>query len=161
MMTGIRSCNGAMGRVRRPRDDGERINRSLAGASSRSVSNLPAAGGLIHRSHKPAKAKRLAAFQHHPERLPLPVHFLPLVKTVSRYQAPPMLERLAKGRPAFYRFRPRIDQRIARAFILRPKGNQNPSASASLLADCDHGISPVPFESVRCCNAARKTAPAP
>jgi hypothetical protein len=56
--------------------------------------------------------------------LPLPVHFLPLVKTVSRNQAPPILERLTKRRPAFNRLRPRIDERIADTFILRPGRNQ-------------------------------------
>src|ERR1035438_5773597 len=55
MMTGIRSCSGAMAafaaRVMMVNDS----IVSLGGASSKSVSALSGDGGLIQRSHKPAK----------------------------------------------------------------------------------------------------------
>src|ERR1035437_10226787 len=41
-----------------------------------------------------------ATFQHHAERLPLPLAFLALIKTVSGNQAAPVLERLAKRIPS-------------------------------------------------------------
>ena len=62
------------GRVRRPRDDGERFNRL---ARRRFVQiGVKLAGGrrLDPPVPQTGKAKRLAAFQHHPERLPFPVH---------------------------------------------------------------------------------------
>ena len=75
------------------------------------------------------ETKRFATFQHHAERLPFPLAFLPLIKTVGGNQAAPMLERLAERIPAGQRFRPRIDVRVADAFIfLSPRTESNPSA---------------------------------
>ena len=43
------------------------------------------------------------------------------------YQAAPVLERLAKRIPAGQRFRPRIDVRVADAFVFRPGRDQAPA----------------------------------
>jgi len=109
-----------------PGDDGERFNRF---ARRRFLE----VGVIIANCRWPdppvpqtCKTKRLTAFQHHPERLPLPVHLFPLKKTVRRNQAPPGLVRLPKRRPALNRLRPRIDQGIADALVLRPGWNQTP-----------------------------------
>ena len=61
------------------------------------------------------------------KRMPIALAFLPLKKTVGGNQAARMLERLAKSIPAGQRFRPRIDARVADAFIFRPGWNHAPA----------------------------------
>src|ERR1035438_1661971 len=126
MMTGIRSCSGTIvafaARVMMVNDS----IVSLGEASSKSVSALSRDGGLIQRSHKPAKqnGSPLLSITRNGCRFP---SRLPFIKTVGRNQTAPMLERLTKRIAAGQRFRPRIDVRAADAFIFRPGRNQPPA----------------------------------
>ena len=115
------------GRVRRPRDDGERFNRFAWRRFVQIRVEIFPRRRFDPSVPQTGETKWFAAFQHHPEWLPFPFAFLPLVKTVGRNQATPMLERLAKSRAAWQRFRPRIDVGVANAFILRPGRNQAPA----------------------------------
>src|SRR5208283_1431364 len=72
------------GRVRRTCNDGERISRLAWWCFIQVGVKLAGGRRLDPPVPQTGKAKRLTAFQHYPERLPLPVHFLPLEKTVRR-----------------------------------------------------------------------------
>jgi len=151
----MQRCNG---RVRRPRMMVNDSIVSLAGASSRSVSNLPTQR-LDPPVPQTGKAKRLAAFQHHPERLPFAVPFLPLVKTVRRNQAPPILNASRTAvRLSIVSDRALIS--AFRRFILCP-GGITPIASAHrrLIVIMENDRRELCRRDI--VNAAQKTAPAP